>query len=366
MFLEAIDDILRDLCTPAVVRAVEADGDSAQGAALWQALTQAGFMELLAPESAGGAGMSLAELYAIVACLGRHACPLPVAQTLAARLLMDGAADAGRISFAPAAILDAEGRCVCEQVPMGRVADTVLVPVPPAFGAAASDTGNASDAGARGPALAQDVWVLPVIASAGSAERVPSGEPAAQAARLVWPAAALAQARRLPGRAAALESLAAALHAALLAGAMARVVDMTLAYCNERQQFGRPLGKFQAVQHQLAVMAEQLVAASVAAESGFQPPAHVEASASTAAPHPLQAAIAKARASEAALAVAQAAHALHGAIGVTAEYDLQLWTRRLHAWRHAHGSEAHWHARVGQAVLAQPLSPSQFVRDALA
>jgi hypothetical protein len=44
---------------------------------------------------------------------------------------------------------------------------------------------------------------------------------------------------------------------------------------------------------------------------------------------------------------------LHGAIGVTAEYDLQLYTRRLHEWRMADGSEAFWNRMVGNAVLAQ-------------
>ena len=46
------------------------------------------------------------------------------------------------------------------------------------------------------------------------------------------------------------------------------------------------------------------------------------------------------------------AHALHGAIGVTAEYDLQLWTRRLHEWWLAHGSEAHRNTVVGRQELA--------------
>ena len=50
---------------------------------------------------------------------------------------------------------------------------------------------------------------------------------------------------------------------------------------------------------------------------------------------------------------ASTAHALHGAIGVTAEYDLQLYTRRLHEWRMADGSEAFWNRRVGEAVLTQ-------------
>ncbi|MCY1232193.1 hypothetical protein D9M68_670430 [compost metagenome] len=78
----------------------------------------------------------------------------------------------------------------------------------------------------------------------------------------------------------------------------------------------------------------------------------------------LAAAIAKARSSEAAQLVAASAHALHGAIGVTEEYDLQLLTRRLHEWRAAHGSEACWSMQVGEALLATEAAAVEFVRGA--
>jgi acyl-CoA dehydrogenase len=76
----------------------------------------------------------------------------------------------------------------------------------------------------------------------------------------------------------------------------------------------------------------------------------------------LAAAVAKARASEAAGLVADTAHAVHGAIGVTQEYDLQLYTRRLRAWRVAHGSEAHWNQRIGEQVLAGTASVLDTIR----
>lgn len=60
MFAEAIEDILRDECTPARVRDIEAGGSCA---ALWQALAGAGFLELLTPEPHGGAGLALQELF---------------------------------------------------------------------------------------------------------------------------------------------------------------------------------------------------------------------------------------------------------------------------------------------------------------
>ncbi|MBC7938257.1 MAG: acyl-CoA/acyl-ACP dehydrogenase, partial [Chitinophagaceae bacterium] len=66
---------------------------------------------------------------------------------------------------------------------------------------------------------------------------------------------------------------------------------------------------------------------------------------------PLLCAVAKARTSEAAALVASIAHAVHGAIGITEQYDLQLRTRRLQAWRGAAGSESYWNMRIGQALL---------------
>lgn len=138
----------------------------------------------------------------------------------------------------------------------------------------------------------------------------------------------------------------ACLIAAQMAGAMQRVLEMTLQFANDRQQFGRPLGKFQAIQHQLAVMAEQVLAARMAAQMGCIATGNR--------PGKMNAAIAKARAGEAAVEVAALAHSIHGAIGFTADHDLQLFTRRLHAWRLEAGSESYWHEVLGQAVLNAP------------
>jgi enoyl-CoA hydratase/carnithine racemase len=77
-----------------------------------------------------------------------------------------------------------------------------------------------------------------------------------------------------------------------------------------------------------------------------------------------RAAMAKARTSEAAVLVANHAHALHGAIGVTEEYGLQLFTRRLHEWRMAHGSEAYWNQRIGEELLRARQPLAEFVRGA--
>jgi acyl-CoA dehydrogenase len=154
------------------------------------------------------------------------------------------------------------------------------------------------------------------------------------------------------------QALRAAVLAAQMAGAMQRVLEMTLQFANERQQFGRPLGKFQAIQHQLALMAEHCLAAHMAAQIGCTPmasaPAHRPVHRHDHLPDRLRAGIAKARASEAAVEVAALAHSIHGAIGFTEAFDLQLFTRRLHSWRQMAGAESYWHREIGEALLAAP------------
>ena len=152
----------------------------------------------------------------------------------------------------------------------------------------------------------------------------------------------------------------ACLLAAQMAGAMQRVLAMSLQYANDRQQFGKPLGKFQAIQHQLAVMAEQVFAADMAAQIGCSPAAQSVGYAWQ--PDPLRAAIAKARASEAAVEVSALAHSIHGAIGFTEAFDLQIFTRRLHTWRQAAGSESYWHKFLGEAMMRSPDSTLDLLR----
>ena len=59
------------------------------------------------------------------------------------------------------------------------------------------------------------------------------------------------------------------------------------------------------------------------------------------------------------------AHAVHGAIGVTQEFDLQLYTRRLNEWAKAGGGAGYWSALLGQKVLATQGSALDFVRTEL-
>ena len=141
-------------------------------------------------------------------------------------------------------------------------------------------------------------------------------------------------------------SLMAAMRAGQLAGAMARVLDLTIEYAMERQQFGKPVSKFQAVQQQLAVAGCEVAAAQRSSENAFiQMRDNPEVAKA-------DIAVAKIRCGEAAEKVGRIAHAVHGAIGITQEYQLHLFTRRLWSWRTEFGSEGLWSQRLGQAAFA--------------
>ena len=130
-----------------------------------------------------------------------------------------------------------------------------------------------------------------------------------------------------------------------MAGALEASLALAVQYANDRVQFGRPIGKFQAIQHLLAVLAGQVAASSAAADAA------VEASGSAA--DEFMVAVAKARIGEAAGKSAEIAHQVHGAMGFTREHNLHYVTRRLWSWRDEFGNESHWQVRLGRMVAAK-------------
>lgn len=328
MLADSIATLLADQSTPAAVRAIEAGGAAS---ALWQQIADSGFPDALVPENAGGAGLGLREVLPVFTACGRFALPLPLAQTMLARAFL---AEAGRelpdgpITFALATRAGGGGPLACPSVPYGAVSEWVLAITP------------------------DEAWLLRVA----DGQVTPTGIHASLESRLDF-------AQLPPGTTRIPHDIdwlvpGAAAFAAQMAGAMERIFEMTLQHANDRVQFGRPIGRFQAIQQQVSVMAEYVAAARMAAEIG--------ADTDTWIPAPLAAAIAKSRTSEAVPTVTATAHAVHGAIGITAEFDLQLFTRRLHEWRRAFGAETFWNERLGTAMLESGHdSTVAFIRDTL-
>ncbi len=127
-------------------------------------------------------------------------------------------------------------------------------------------------------------------------------------------------------------------------GIMQAAMDITLPYLHDRKQFGRPIGKFQAVQQQLAVLATQAAAAGAIA-------AHACERAGGTDDPGFEVAVAKTRNDEAVNLSTSISHQTHGAIGFTYEHGLHLVTRRLWSWRAEYGSGRSWAARLGRQAI---------------
>jgi acyl-CoA dehydrogenase len=152
--------------------------------------------------------------------------------------------------------------------------------------------------------------------------------------------AVVTQVGRAAVTAAEARAVGAAMRCQQIAGGLERLTAMTTQYAQDRVQFGRPIGKFQAVQQNLAVLAGQAAAAAAAAA--------LAAEAVAGEVRILPIAAGKARAGEAAGLGAAIAHQVHGAIGFTAEHGLHSVTRRLWSWRDEYGNEAEWNRLVGR------------------
>jgi acyl-CoA dehydrogenase len=134
-----------------------------------------------------------------------------------------------------------------------------------------------------------------------------------------------------------------------LTAALEQVLAWTVQYAGERQQFGRPLGKFQAIQVELAEMAGEVTAVSALTDAAVQALDRAEDHAHDVV---LAAAAAKVRAGAAVEVVARRAHQVHGAIGFTQEHRLHHLTRRMWTWRDEAGSELAWSRVLAGALLA--------------
>jgi alkylation response protein AidB-like acyl-CoA dehydrogenase len=117
---------------------------------------------------------------------------------------------------------------------------------------------------------------------------------------------------------------------------MERSFAMTLDYLRTRQQFGRPIGSFQALQHRAVDLRIQIALTRASVEAAA---ATLDAGC-TATQRQAAVSRAKARAAEAAMLVTRAAVQLHGAIGYTDEYDVGLFTRKAMVLANAFGSAA--------------------------
>ena len=308
---------------------------------LWRLAVDAGFTLALAPESAGGSGQSWSAVIPILHGIGYWQVPLPLAETMIGALLLSMAGvdvPDGPIALleqglgndltadGAAASLRLHGRAA--HVAWARNARTVLVSLGDNRLALVDlsqrqgvSCAEGSDA-ARVPADTLRFDRAPCVAVARNPLALPQP---------VWHLGALVR-------------------SVMMVGALESALEQAVRYAGERVQFGKPIGRNQALQQQLALMAGDAAAARMAAlvAAGDTPSAEqAEASAAS-----FSIAAAKVRCGEAATRDTGIAHQVHGAIGFTREHSLHYATRRLWAWRDQFGTEAFWAARLGRQAIA--------------
>lgn len=142
---------------------------------------------------------------------------------------------------------------------------------------------------------------------------------------------------------------------ALLTGYVREIQSLTLSYAQTRQQFKQPISKFQTVQHQLATLAEETIAASIACEAAF--------STSLRAISADRVSATKFRTLTSARKAAAVGHALHGAMGISAEYPLGRLVRAIHDASAIAGGIEVAAIDLGMSALSTKVSTLEFVRS---
>ena len=332
-----------------------AEADAGWAPALWATLDAAGLPLVGIPEASGGAGGDWPEVAAVVRALGRYAAPVPLAETCAlAGWLLAGAGlpiPSGPLAVAPVGFGErleiertADGwrlRGQAARVPWASEATAVAVLATSNDGYAVALVPRDRCQIERGTNLAGEPRDRVTF------EDVPLDRGA------VGPVALHPD--DLLARGALVRSV-------QIVAALERLLAMTVEYVSVRTQFGRSLGRFQAVQHDLARLAGEVEASRATVDAALHAATRGADSladsggagllVATGDAGLLELAAAKVRAGEAATVGARIAHQLHGAIGVTQEHALHRLTTRLWSWRDEFGGERVWATRLGLAVAA--------------
>jgi alkylation response protein AidB-like acyl-CoA dehydrogenase len=328
--------IFADLADPQAVNRTTDDGWKAP---LWTAIETAGLPLAWVPDDLNGSGAGIADGFAVLAAAGRVALAVPLAETLLAGWLL---ARAG-ISSPAAAMTVAPARPLAR---LALLADGTLrgrasgVP----FASAARHIAVLAES-TQGTVVALVATKDCRLISRGNIAGDPSDAVVFDDVKPLRVASAPAGLTS-----GGLMLMGSAVRAMQTAGALEAVLTMSVAYANERVAFERPIGKFQAVQQNLARLAGEVAAALAVSGSAADAMAEPDVSDDAVV---LEAASAKIRCAEAAQEGSAIAHQVFGAIGFTKEHVLHRFTLRMLAWRDDFGDESYWAAELGRRVAAR-------------
>jgi len=329
--LRTVDRIAEDHATRDVREKAERGEFPAD---LWAALEDVGLARACVHEYAGGAGLSVPDAMLALRRSAYHALPVPLAETmLAGRLLAEAGIALPDGPMTIAASAPGEAPAILRRDDGGERL----------FGIAPRVPWAANCPHAMLAAVDGDESFLVLAAIDGDAVRETAANLASEPrCAVALDAARIVALAPMPDAAERILLEGALARSVQMAGALEAAMDIALRYSGERVQFGRPIAKFQAVQHMLATMAGHVAGARAAADQAVE--------ADGGAPSALRVAIAKSRTGEAAGRGAEVAHQVLGAIGFTREHSLHYLTRRLWSWRDEFGGEPWWQRRLGREV----------------
>lgn len=287
-------------------------------ARLWPQMAQLGWLGLGLAEADGGVGMDIAEEMLLCVQAGRHLVSPALVSTLVGAQL---AVRAGRPELA-------------RRIAGGRTPVAIASPVGRhELGPQCSGRFHCVDAAEGGWLLAWNATGAALLEASGALqmEAVPGFDESLRVdVATIEGVRALAW---VPAGEAPLALRATVLVAAMLAGAAHGAKDLAVAYAKTREQFGRPIGAFQAIKHQCADMAVRAEAAQ--SQVTFAALALREGRPDVA----LQAAAAKVTAVDAATENGAAAVRVHGGMGFTEECDAHLFLKRAHVLNQLGGNQ---------------------------
>jgi acyl-CoA dehydrogenase len=331
--VDTAEKIFADLADAQTINADKADTWKAP---LWQALSESGLPLSWVPEECDGSGASLAEGFGVLNAAGRAGLAVPLAETMLAGWLLAQAKIAspeGAMTIAPAnpkdrIALDASGRLSgrARGVPFAQGAQHIAILAHGGSGVSIALIDASACRVDHGLGLGGDPSDVVTFDRVAPLQLAPAPQGFDQDALML---------------------MGAVVRSLQIAGSLETLLEISVTYANERVAFEKKIGKFQAVQHNLAKLAGETSAALAAATSAADALANAPTFDDAVF---LEASAAKIRCAEAAEKGAAIAHQVHGAIGFTREHILHRYSLRALAWRDDFGNESHWAVELGRRV----------------
>jgi alkylation response protein AidB-like acyl-CoA dehydrogenase len=335
MTAAAVKGLLADLCRPADLRRQMQSG-AARDERRWAALTGMGLAGALVPEAAGGLGLMAADFVLVAEACGYAGLPEPLVENAGVSLPLL-AALAG----------DSRAAAVLDRALAGDL--TVATAHPANLFVADADTAGAL-------LVVRDDRVFLCEADAVGLIRQESVDPFRRLFTLAAPpgaAASIANASEARAAVDAAFDRGALFTAAQLLGIAQRAVDLAVAYAKERQQFGKPIGSYQAVKHMLSTVQVRIEFARPVVLAAAAQLENADTYSRARISH------ARVAASEAADLACRTAVQVHGAMGYSWEVDVHFFLKRALALASWWGDARFHRERVAARVFDRPLGADQ-------